>query len=357
MADIILKNEDGMDVKFKFLDMLKYKDNEYMVLRKSGSARSQITVLLCEEEEADSDMDSFVTVDLETEKAVLKLYHKVKLTDISVYAALFIAFFFISVKVSTPYIKSWRVDNDLKNRAVETCILYSTPSDRATAPFSCDISELLSKGSGIHSGIYTCNGLYGYMKKDGTPLTDPVFQEAHQFCDGTAGVRQNGIYFFIDEDGNRIAKNTYSEGSDTFEMQGMYFRVKTRDGYWGIINRADELVFSGADSIEELPYVTTLGSAIVDGKPILLSFERLFDPEGKEIRVIPIKGDFSKISPTHYGSFAFVWNAEGLKGVVDYNGTVVIPAEFVDIDYKYYNSEFLFYCFDSEKYVVRKLSI
>ena len=94
------------------------------------------------------------------------------------------------------------------------------------------------------------NGKYGYLNKDGSLLTEPIFIEAAEFEDGTARVREEtGKVYYINEEGKRITRD-YQDGSLTFEMQGLYCRVQEEDGTWGIINREDEMIFSGAEMIE-----------------------------------------------------------------------------------------------------------
>lgn len=52
------------------------------------------------------------------------------------------------------------------------------------------------------------NGKYGYLKKDGNLLTDPVFVEAAEFVDGTARVQEtSGKIYYINEEGKRITKD------------------------------------------------------------------------------------------------------------------------------------------------------
>ncbi len=95
---------------------------------------------------------------------------------------------------------------------------------------------------------------------------------------------------------------------------------------------------SGADSIEELPMVTCLGSAVIEGKAVL--FELLPFEEDEEIRIIARYDSFVKISHVHYGMFAFVWSKDGLMGVVDGYGDVIVPAEYQDIDYEFIRDDF-----------------
>lgn len=60
--------------------------------------------------------------------------------------------------------------------------------------------------------------------------------------------------------------------------------------------------------IEDLPMVTCLGSAIVDGKAVL--FELLPFEEDEEFKIIACYDSFVKISYVYSGNFAFVWTVE-----------------------------------------------
>lgn len=169
-------------------------------------------------------------------------------------------------------------------------------------------------------------------------LTEPIFIEAAEFEYGTARVREEtGKVYYINEEGKRITRD-YQDGSLTFEMQGLYCRVQEEDGTWGIINREDEMIFSGAEMIEALSMVTCLGSAIVDGKAVL--FELLPFEEDEEIKIIACYDSFVKISYVYSGNFAFVWTEEGSMGVVDYKGDVIVPAKYQKIEFDYIGEEY-----------------
>lgn len=173
------------------------------------------------------------------------------------------------------------------------------------------------------------NGLIGYIKKDGTVLKDPVFVEASEFHYRKARVReQTGGVYFINSDGERITRD-YQDAYD-YENQGLHTRVQLEDGSWGIINRQDELIFEGADFIEELPFVDTLGSAVIDGHAVLFVLDIGAE---KEFSIIAEFEEFPSISDVKLGTFAFVQNHDGLYGAVKWDGTIILPAEYKTIDY------------------------
>lgn len=94
------------------------------------------------------------------------------------------------------------------------------------------------------------------------------------------------------------------------------------------------MIFSGAEMIEDLPMVTCLGSAIVDGNAVL--FELLpFEQSEEEIRIIASYDSFVNISYVYSGEFAFVWTTDNLMGVVNYKGDLIVPAEYREIEYDY----------------------
>lgn len=121
-------------------------------------------------------------------------------------------------------------------------------------------------------------------------------------------------------------------------MQGTFARVQTEDGKWGIINQKDEMIMSRADLIEELPMVTCLGSAVIDGKAVLFELDPFEGDD--EIRIIARYDSFVKISYVHCGMFAFVWTEDGLMGVVDGYGDVIVPAEYQNIEFEFIRDDF-----------------
>lgn len=181
------------------------------------------------------------------------------------------------------------------------------------------------------------NGKFGYLKEDGSFLTDPIFTEAAEFWNGTARVQEKQGIYYIDTEANRITKD-YQDGSPAFEYQGSYCRVQADDGTWGIINREDEKIFSGADTIEELPLVTRLGSAVVDGKAVL--FQLGLDEDGEEFQIVASYDSYVKISEVRNGCVAFVWTEDGRMGAVDYTGKVIVPAEYQKVELKYMEEDY-----------------
>lgn len=172
------------------------------------------------------------------------------------------------------------------------------------------------------------NGLIGYLYNYAEEITPPKFIEACEFVDGVALVSEKeGSVYFIDDKGNRVTKDYVDAFS--FEHQGNYARVMMEDGKWGIIDRYDEVVFSGADSINELPSVTVLGSAIVDGHAVLF---QLGYSEENPFRIVKEYEQFVDISYIHRGDFAIVKDASGMYGVINWNGEIIVSANYKSIE-------------------------
>lgn len=212
-------------------------------------------------------------------------------------------------------------------------IIYHTASGAAAGPFVFLYTDDFEHYGSTIARYIGDNGKYGYLNKDGSLLTEPIFIDAVAFQNGTARVsRKAGKIYYINKEAERITKD-YSDGIENYEMQGHYCRVQLEDGTWGIITREDKIVFSGADMIEELPFVTSLGSAVVDGKAVLLQLDP--DDEDEEVKVIASYDEFIKISQVYGEDFAYVWTADDKMGVVDYKGDVIVPAEYQKIEHAY----------------------
>ena len=236
----------------------------------------------------------------------------------------------------TDYVMNTSEDNQFEYTPLGT--IYHAPAGVDAGPFKYLYSDEFYFSWETVARYIGDNGKYGYLNKDGSLLTEPIFVEAAEFEDGTARVREEtGKVYYINEEGKRITRD-YQDGSLTFEMQGLYCRVQEEDGTWGIINREDEMIFSGAEMIEDLPMITCLGSAIVDGKAVL--FELLPFEEDEEIKIIACYDSFVKISYVYSGNFAFVWTEEGSMGVVDYKGDVIVPAKYQKIEFDYIGEEY-----------------
>lgn len=205
------------------------------------------------------------------------------------------------------------------------------------------------------------NGMLGYLAPDGKELTSALFVEASEMSDGKARVRETfGGVYYINSSFERISDD-YLDGFE-YEHQGLFARVQLEDKTWGIIDRYGDLVLEGADSIQPLPLVTVYGSAIIGGKACLLGLD--FDT-AEQIKIVKVFDEFCEISEVYYGLFATVINSEGMVGVVDCTGDIVIPAQYKSIDYEvifhegsvWVGDDIVFHCYEEnglEKSIEKK---
>ena len=76
---IILNDEDGNEVKFEFLDLIDYEDEEYIVLlpvtEEGEEEEGEVVILKVEDTDDDSEEESYVSVENEdTLKKVFEIF-------------------------------------------------------------------------------------------------------------------------------------------------------------------------------------------------------------------------------------------------------------------------------------------
>ncbi len=74
---ITLNDEDGNEVQFEFVDLIEYKDEEYVVLLplEDEDDSGEVIILKLEDTDEDDDMESYVGVeDEDTLQAVFEIF-------------------------------------------------------------------------------------------------------------------------------------------------------------------------------------------------------------------------------------------------------------------------------------------
>lgn len=142
---------------------------------------------------------------------------------------------------------------------------------------------------------------------------------------------------------NSIADNKDTQINDDFaevyyEQQGLYARVKFKDGYWGIIDWNGNVIFDGADYINKLPDVTSLCSAVKDGHAVMF----FIGTEYESIQGLKSFDQYVNISEVYFECFAIVQNADGYYGVINADGEEVIPLKYNEIKYQVLESDYWF---------------
>ena len=74
---ITLNDEDGNEVKFEFLDLIDFEDEQYVVLlpvlEEGEEDDGEVVILKLEDSEEDSDQESYVSV--ENEDTLMKVFN------------------------------------------------------------------------------------------------------------------------------------------------------------------------------------------------------------------------------------------------------------------------------------------
>lgn len=178
------------------------------------------------------------------------------------------------------------------------------------------------------------NGLVGFAKVEGEQVEviyQGVFSEASKMLDGSACVKEGEEFYYIDTEGKRFSTGEYKRAFPFGESQGLYARVQKKDGSWCVIDCNENEYLTDFDYIYELPYVTTTGSGIKNGKVVLFSLDTFEDYQ--EPKIIKTFDEYSEID-AQYTNFALVTANNGNKGVIcTWNGDVVVPADYINIEW------------------------
>lgn len=241
--------------------------------------------------------------------------------------------------------------SDMDDSDYEICDIKATSDMKAKVKYTKDGLYLMDKDGELLCGPYKLieeedlwldmcrfvgdNGLIGYLSTaDGQIVIDPMYTKASEMYEGSACVSEGKGIYYISETGERITEHDYADGYPFAESQGEYARVQMEDGSWAIINKQEEILLGGLDTVNKLPVVTVLGSAVRSGHAILfeLSYEN-------GVRLIKEYEEFCEISEVYWGECAIVKNEEGLYGVVGGNGDIVIAAQYLSIEWLRINSD------------------
>jgi len=174
---------------------------------------------------------------------------------------------------------------------------------------------------------YRQGNLWGYMKRDGTVLTELVYLEAYPFTDNhLARVKlQTGYYNYIHEDGSSLSTAQYVNANDFYQGYAMTSFGKTKKGlinslgntvvsyiydYIGTVNQQMILTITNGESkylhiINEQEFITIdyyLGDDMTDCKVVFASNE---SGENKSYVILDQTGQriYTKISPKSYTQF------------------------------------------------------
>lgn len=171
------------------------------------------------------------------------------------------------------------------------------------------------------SRTVTGRGKYGYIKKDGTPITEIEFDRAYSFTCGRAFVKKGDLWGCIDTDGKLVIPYKYNYVVSTFEDDRAIV-------FTGEMNRGNQPVKG------EYAYIDLNGN-------VIFSRTESFSDFSDGLSRINIKGKYGfidtegkiKIKPTWDDAYPFsdgyAWVKSGKKVcIIDTNGKIVKQGNF-----------------------------
>lgn len=192
-----------------------------------------------------------------------------------------------------------------------------------------------ANGDGIFRYVDSENGLIGYGKYDDrgvSVLLAGRFSKASKMADGSACVKENEEYYYIDREGKRFTFKKYLHAHPFGETQGCYARVHMPDGSWSVINQKEDVIIGGFDSINKLYGIYLIGTGVKNGKAVLFTLE---NSDGVQPGIIKEYPDCTEITEEPEGTdIATVTNEKGEKGIICiWNGEIVVPVKYNDIQW------------------------
>ncbi len=190
-------------------------------------------------------------------------------------------------------------------------------------------------GLGIHRFMDE-NGMIGYLDYYGEVISDTVYKTAGDLNQCLAAVRdsENRAYY-IDATGTRISGD-YSEAYD-FDYFGHFGLVRCTGGNkWGLVNSKGKLLLE-ADCIDYLYFSNNRVCIVDNGVFQILNY----DPINEDFDVEhTIEGNFIEVESVQSSEFILIKDVNGNVGVVGWDGEIIIPIQYKDINYDIiYNSE------------------
>lgn len=165
------------------------------------------------------------------------------------------------------------------------------------------------------------NGKDGYINRSGRWIIQPTFDEAFDFSDGLAVIKQDNRWYFSDTLGK--LKPIVGRYTDVFQIHEGFAVVRQQKAdslLYGFINRNGQEVlsprFEFLDNFEQ-------------GTAVFQDHKRtgMLDTLGNVV-VKPLYDELYRFDQQHY-----LFQLNGLQGLLRLDGTVVIPARYSAIGY------------------------
>jgi len=199
----------------------------------------------------------------------------------------------------------------------------------------------------VYNGDFKNGQKYGFIRADGTEITNYIYDYASPFSEGLACVCQNGKYGFIDTDGNTALPLIYDNAS--YFSEGLaYFEIGDE---YGFINKKGDVAFLlDCDSVSSFQeglaffsldgkygYIDTKGNVVIPAKFDDAGFftDGLAKVrQGDSFGLIDKTGAFV-VSPQYDdisvdGTY-FLIKSKGMYGLLDNKGKELIPPMYTYI--------------------------
>ena len=181
---------------------------------------------------------------------------------------------------------------------------------------------------------------FGYQDKSKNWVIEPAYDKAQRFIDGYAIVEVQGLEGLIDQTGSWVLKPDYNK-IGKFDKLGLCELTVKYDHtkYYGIADRSGRIVIPvdcqsiNISSKESL--ILAKRSVTIDGNGTMALWG-VYDLAGGEI----FAPEFSSSPSFRNGVATATSGFTGLQGVIDSNGNVLLPFEFLKIDegYNFHNA-------------------
>lgn len=159
---------------------------------------------------------------------------------------------------------------------------------------------------------------HGYINRQGEVVIPCQYSYAEDFIDGSAVVRfPNGNYQLINTEGSYLCENAWAE-METFSRNGL-LRVR-RDGKFGYINRRGEVV---------IPPRYDYGQEFSDGWALVQLNGEVFWIDETGARMLD-RPEGTGAQP-YQGGLTILRDAQGLYGLMDKQGRIVLPCGYEQI--------------------------
>ena len=165
------------------------------------------------------------------------------------------------------------------------------------------------------------NGEWGYINKKGALVIEPRYQQAFDFSEGLAVVRENWRWKYIDESGEEAFEGSF-EDLQAFNEGKAAVRV---DGRWGYINLEGDFIinprFRGAAPFSN-------NRAFVRS----LDYRDYYyiDETGNALDALSMPGDMDFIESGSFTEERALVLEDGLYGYIDPTGNTVIDLQYVE---------------------------